>query len=139
MTQQQKETSQKYFDEAVRYYRNGKDILKKSEIEYRTYKDAKLVAEACGITYLATLKALDGYLIQRGEDKSKLPKSYDEYRKILNKHLVHNGKVKSALTGAYEVLHILGYYRGGSDIKVIKEGFECAKFVIENLSKKKIV
>lgn len=138
MTQLQKEISKKYFEEAIKFYKNGKGILKKAKVEYRTYKSTKLAAEACGIAYLAALKTLDGYLIQRGVEERELPQSYYEYVKFLNKYLVHNGKVKSALTVAYQNLHILGYYRGGVNVDMIKAGFASAKFIIENLSRGKI-
>ncbi|MEW6097077.1 MAG: hypothetical protein AB1567_11235 [bacterium] len=50
----------------------------------------------------------------------------------------HDGKVKSSFIGAYEELHILGYYRGKRDVDGVKIGFKRAKFVIEYLSHRKI-
>lgn len=133
-----KEIAQNYFNEAIRFYKNGKDILKDVPIVYKSYEDSKPVAEAAGISYLGMLKALDGYLILRGIDKAKLPTSFQGYWQTLSKDMVHNGKMKSAIKIAYENLHILGYYRGGTGVSMIKEGFACAKFVIEHLSHKKI-
>ncbi|MEW6607749.1 MAG: DUF5618 family protein [bacterium] len=127
-----------YFNEAVRFYKNGKEILKNVPIVYKSYEDSKPVAEAAGICYLSMLKALDGYLILKGIDKANLPTSYQGYWQTLSKDMVHNGKVKSAIKIAYENLHIFGYYRGGTGVSMIKEGFQCAKFVIEHLSHKKI-
>ncbi|MEW6097075.1 MAG: DUF5618 family protein [bacterium] len=127
-----------YFDEAVRFYNNAKDILKDVKIVYKSYQDTKPVVKACGVGYIGMLKACDGYLISRGIDKAKLPTSYQGYWQVLSKDLSHNGKVKSALKVAYENLHIFGYYRGGTGVSMIKEGFQCAKFVIEHLSHKKI-
>jgi len=127
-----------YFNEAMRFYNNAKEILKDVPIVYKSYEDTKPVSEAAGMCYLGMLKALDGYLILKGVEKAKLPTSYQGYWQTLSKDLVHNGQVKSALKIAYENLHILGYYRGGTGVSMIKEGFQCAKFVIEHLSHKKI-
>jgi hypothetical protein len=44
----------------------------------------------------------------------------------------------TAMTIAYQNLHILGYYRGGVDVEMIKSGFKHAKFIIERLSKVKL-
>jgi hypothetical protein len=133
-----KEIAQEYFNEAIRFYNNAKEILKDVKIVYKAYEDTKPVVKACGVCYIGMLKALDGYLILRGVDKAKLPTSFQGYWQALSKYLSHNGKVKSALNVAYENLHILGYYRGGKGVGMIKEGFQCAKFIIEHLSHKKI-
>lgn len=86
------------------------------------------MAEASRVCYLlGMLKACDEHLILRRIDKAKLPASYQDYWQALSKDLSHNGKVKSALKIAYENLHILGYYRGGTGVSMIKEGFQCAK------------
>ena len=109
--------------------------MKKVKITYRTYDDSKYVSEACGSAYLAMLKALDGYLILRGLKKERLPDSYQGYLNALKGKLAHNGKIKSALTVVYQNLHVLGYYREGVNVGMIKEGFESAKFIIEYFSK----
>jgi hypothetical protein len=105
---------------------------------YKSYEDAKPVVKACGVCYIGMLKACDGYLILRGVDEANLPTSYQGYWQALSKYLAHDGKVKSALKVAYQNLHILGYYRKGVGVSMIKEGFQCAKFVIEHLSHKNI-
>lgn len=56
------------------------------------YQDLKPVREACGTCYLAVLLALDGYFLQRGIDKDKLPVLTEGYEECLRKYLVHNGK-----------------------------------------------
>lgn len=127
--------AKKYFEEAVRYYNNAKDILEKIKIVYKTYDDSKYVSNACGMCYLGVLKALDGYLILRGMEESELPQSYQGYIYALKRYLAHNGKIKSALTVVYQNLHILGYYRGGVNVEMIKAGFSCAKFIIEHFSR----
>ena len=124
-----------FVTEAYRYYNNGLDRLAKTETEYNRYCDKKPVREACSIIYLASLIAIDGYLVSRGVESSTLPKSIEGYWEALNKHMVHDGKIKSALSTTYENLHILGYYRGGVGVKMIKEGIDSAKLIIDKISK----
>ncbi|MBI4721463.1 MAG: DUF5618 family protein [Candidatus Stahlbacteria bacterium] len=121
--------------EAYRYYNNGLDRLKDAKIEYKRYMDKKPVREASAIIYLASLVAIDGYLVSRGVERRALPRSIEGYWEALNKHMVHDGKIKSALDTAYENLHILGYYRGAISVKVIKEGTDSAKLIIDKISK----
>ncbi len=87
--------------------------------------------------YLAVLKAIDGFLLTAGLPADKLPTSIVEYQKALNKYSSRDGKVFSAFNTVYENLHILGYYRGGLNVEMIKAGFESARFIIERLSGKK--
>lgn len=42
----------KSFTDAIRFYKNGKSILKPAQIEYGIFKDAKPVDEACEILIL---------------------------------------------------------------------------------------
>jgi len=125
-----------YYSEAVRYYKNAKNILKRIKIKDDRYQDLKPVREACGTAYLAILLVFDGYFIHRGLDRNKLPISTDEYWRMLKKNNIHNGKILNAFSGAYEVLHLWGYYRGIGEVRVVKDGFERAKLIIGTLSKK---
>lgn len=50
------------FSDSHLYYRNAKEFLGKSEIEYGIYKNRKLVREASGIGYLSILEAINGFL-----------------------------------------------------------------------------
>ncbi len=121
--------------EAKRYFKNAKDILKETPIEYGIrYGDSKRVSEACAIGYLAVLLAIDAYILKKGKKPEELPADYREYMQWLNK-IPHNGKLKAHFNTAYEVLHILGYYRGGKSVNVIKEGFKSAKFIIDTFDK----
>ncbi|MEW6687240.1 MAG: DUF5618 family protein [Candidatus Edwardsbacteria bacterium] len=131
-------TLEKSFLNAERYYRNAKEFLRQAKIEYGIYKDEKPVREACGLGYLAALQAIDGFLLQMGLTKDKLPTSIDGYQSALKKYAARDGKVMAALTVVYQNLHILGYYRGGVDVEMIKSGFEKARFVIEHLSANKL-
>jgi len=128
-------TAEEYYKEAFRYYHNAQEKLKQAKIEYDRYQDLKPVREACGTCYLAVLLALDGYFLERGLEKDKLPTSTAGYEENLRKYLVHNGKIKTAYYTAYETLHIFGYYRGTGSVKTVKDGFEKAKLIIETLSK----
>lgn len=121
--------------EALRYFKNAKEILSKSPIEDDTYTDIKYVQEACGTAYLAMLKAIDEYLISRGIELKELPQSVDGYRDMIKKHLsVHNGKLIREFEKLYKELHIAGYYRGlHEDTNIIKEIFKVTKGFIEKI------
>jgi len=132
------EESQEYYKEAVRYFQNARGTLKKVKIKYDRYQDLKPVREACGTAYLAVLTAFNGYFIRRGIEKDKLLTSADGYWALMKKNFVHNGKIKSAFSGVYEILHVTGCYRGTGEVKIIKPAFDRAKMIIETLSGKKI-
>ncbi len=121
--------------EALRYLNNAKEILKSAPIEDNAYTDEKYVREACGTAYLAVLKAIDEYLLNKGLSKKELPKSVDSYRKALQKYLaVHNGKLTREFERLYEELHIAGYYRGLlGHVDVIKVALKAAKTFIEKI------
>jgi len=121
--------------EALRYLSNAREILKSSPVEDSTYTDIKPVREAFGTAYLAVLEAINEYLIKRGFAKKELPKSVEEYRKVLKKHLaVHNGKLLREFEKLYDMLHIAGYYRGLLyDRDVVKEALRAARVFITRL------
>lgn len=98
--------------QAKRYLQNAKATLKKSPVRYGVYQDAKYVREGAGMAYLAALRAIDGYLLEKGTPEDHLPTSIDEYRAAVSK-IPHNGKLKNALTLVYQNLHIFAYYRVG--------------------------
>jgi hypothetical protein len=52
--------------EALRYLKNAEEILKKAPREGNIFADVKYVHEACETAYLAVLKAIDEYLLNRG-------------------------------------------------------------------------
>ncbi|MEK6545242.1 MAG: DUF5618 family protein [Nitrospinota bacterium] len=121
--------------EALRYFKNAKELLGKSPVEDDTYTDIKYVQEACGTVYLAVLKAIDEYLISRGVNEKDLPQSVDGYREMLKKHLsIHNGRLTREFEKLYKALHIAGYYRGLlDDVNALKDYFKVAKSFIEKL------
>jgi len=121
--------------EALRYLNNAKGILKSATIEDNAYADVKPVQEACATAYLAVLKAIDGYLLNKGLSKKELPKSIEGYRKALQKYpAIHNGKLTREFERLYDQLHIAGYYRGLlHDVNVVKEVLHSAKSFIEKI------
>jgi len=121
--------------EALRYLENAKKGLKSIPVEDNTYADIKPVREAFGTAYLAILEAINGYLTDKDITKKELPKSVEEYRKVLRKHLaVHDGKLLREFEKLYDAMHIAGYYRGLIyDTRAVKDYFEAAKEFIEKI------
>ena len=121
--------------EAIRYFENAKDLLKKSHVDDNRYSDVKYVQEACGTAYLAVLKAIDEYLLKRGVSQKDLPDSVEGYRDMLKKYLsVHNGKPTKDFNSLYNLLHIAGYYRGLLDrVEIVKDTFKITKSFIEKV------
>ena len=121
--------------EALRYLTNAKEILKSAPVEDDTYTDIKPVQEACGTAYLAVLKAIDEYLINKGVDPKELPQSIEGYREMIKRYLsVRNGKLSREFEKLYKALHIAGYYRGLlEDAAMVKDAFKAAKAFIEKI------
>ncbi|MEW6162617.1 MAG: DUF5618 family protein [Nitrospirota bacterium] len=121
--------------ESLRYLNNAKEILKTVSIEDNTYTDIKPVREAFSTAYLAILEAINEYLIKKGITKKDLPKSVDEYRKMLQKYLVvHDGKLLREFEKLYDALHIAGYYRGLIyDTRAVKDYLKAAKEFIKKI------
>lgn len=130
-------THQEAFAEAHRYLKNTKETISKSPIKYSQYQDTKYVREAARIGYLSALRALDGYLIKKGLDPDELPKSFEGYWAAKEKYIPLNGKLSAALGIVYENFHIFAYYRGASNVELVKAGFENCKKIIEMLEKLK--
>jgi len=99
--------------ESLRYLQNAKEILAKTPVEDNEYTDIKPVREAFGTAYLVVLEAINEALLKKGLHKKELPKSVDEYRKVLRRYFaIHNGKLMRSFESLYDTLHIAGYYRG---------------------------
>lgn len=121
--------------EALKYLNNAKEILKSASVEDNTYTDIKPVQEACGTAYLAILKAIDEYLVEKGVDPKELPQSIEEYRSMIKRYLeVQNGKLSREFEKLYKALHIAGYYRGLlEDATMVKDALKAAKTFIEKI------
>jgi uncharacterized protein (UPF0332 family) len=121
--------------EALRYLKNAEEILKKAPREGNIFADVKYVHEACETAYLAVLKAIDEYLLNRGVSKKELPRSIDAYRRALQKYLaVHNGKFLREFDSLYDQLHIAGYYRGFlHNVDIVKDALKAARAFIEKI------
>ncbi len=119
--------------ESLRYLQNAKEILIKTPIEDNEYTDVKPVREAFGTAYLAVLEAINEALLKKGLTKKELPKSVDEYRKVLRKYFaVHNGKLMRSFESLYDTLHIAGYYRGLIyNVTLVKDSLKVAKEFID--------
>jgi hypothetical protein len=60
---------------------------------------------------------------------------YGSFNTIKLRKIPYNGKLRSALEVVYQNLHILAYYRGGIDTKMIKFGIERVEEIINIFSK----
>lgn len=120
---------------AYRYLDNAKETIAKVPVEYGRYTDSKYVSEAAGMAYLAALRAIDSYLLDKGVNHDQLPKSIKGYWAALDKYIPLNGKLAASLDTVYENLHIFAYYRSGVGVEMVKEGFANAKKIIDMLAK----
>ena len=125
----------KNMKESFRYLNNAKEILKTVPVEDSTYTDVKPFREAMGTAYLALLEAIHEDLIKQGFTKKELPKSVEDYRKLLQKYVsVRNGNVLREFEKLYDMLHIAGYYRGFLyDRDAVNEALKAAKSFIDKL------
>jgi len=119
--------------EANRYMDNAKETLRKAEKrDDGQYKDEKYVRSACGIAYLGVLRALDAWLVLKGvqlpnKKKQKTIEFYQSNVTQLDKKLVAH------VNSAYNVLHLEGYYRGETSVKIIGGGFDEAYYIIDKI------
>jgi len=108
--------------EIDRYVTNAKEILsEKAKKQGTEYQDMKYVQMASGTAYNAVLMVADEFLKQKEGDKFVKPKSIEEYKKRVVKY---DKNFLKYLNGAYEQLHLLGYYHGTLRVRAIQEGFE---------------
>ncbi|OFY65904.1 MAG: hypothetical protein A3H98_05440 [Bacteroidetes bacterium RIFCSPLOWO2_02_FULL_36_8] len=120
----------KYYTESNRYFENGLELLKKSGKNGKYYLDSKYVSSACGVAYKGVIVALKGFLEYRGVKPPKNRGSIEYYHENIGKI---DRKMLNALNAVYQILHLSGYYDGLTNIKVIQEGFEEAKFLINKI------
>jgi len=130
--EEQKQTKEKYYFEAIRYMDNAKEYLKNAQKDGNYYNDIKYVRTACGTAYSGVLVALDGFLALKGLQKTtkKQRKSIEYYQSNLSKL---DKKMLNNLNSAYKILHLSGYYDGIENAAVIKEGFTEAYNIIDKI------
>jgi len=85
--EEQEQTKERYYIEAMRYMDNAKEYLKNAKKEGNYYRDPKYVRTECGAAYNGVLIALDGYLSLKGikKPKGKNRKSIEYYHNNLGK------------------------------------------------------
>lgn len=123
-----------HYTEAQRYLHNAITILSTQAKKAGThYQDAKYVKKACGTAYNGVLLALDAYLALNGKPVKKRKnerKSVDDYRSVL---ATIDKKMLKTYNDAYEFLHLVGYYDGNTNAKVIKVGLDSAQSIINKI------
>ena len=123
----------KEYAEAVRYMDNAKETLRKAEKrDDGLYMDEKYVRSACGIAYLGVLVALDAWLTLKGVD-IPVKRNHTNINFYLSKVGKLDMKLLDHLNGAYNVLHLDGYYRKVKNVKTIESGFDEAYYIIEKI------
>lgn len=132
--------SENGFGEAVRYYRNARQLLARCKVHQDLYDDIKPVQEAFGTLWLAVDKAVKAALIQRGLTIREIPRSWEALRGKVAKHLaIHNGSLMKLLNATYDAVHLAGYYWGELHNPTMAKGaFDVARRLIETLSDRKI-
>lgn len=123
-----------HYTEAQRYLTNAMELLStKAQKLGSHYQDPKYVKMACGTAYNGVLIALDAYLALKGKPIRKRKterKSVDDYRSVL---ATIDKKVLTTFNDTYEILHLLGYYDGNTNVKVIKVGLDSAQSIINKI------
>ncbi|KAA6314200.1 hypothetical protein EZS27_035148 [termite gut metagenome] len=109
---------------------NATETLKRAGKEDKYYTDKKYVRTACGTAYNGVLIALDTYLLLKGIKKTRGRKSIEYYQEQIGKV---DKKLLKDVNGAYEALHLSGYYDGILDAVVIKSGFREAYEIINRI------
>ena len=118
------------YQEAMRYIENARLQLALAGREDKFYNDEKYVKSASGFAYSGMLKALDFLFDIKGVPKRKGRKTIEYYKAILSGL---DKKLSKHLNNGYEVLHLYGYYDGGSRVDSIEIGFDDAISIIDAL------
>jgi len=131
-TQEQQRLKEEYYEEAIRHMNNAKECLVKAKKEEKFYRDRKYVKMACGTAYSGVLVALDCFLMLKDipAPKGKLRRSIEYYQLHLGQL---DRKMLDYLNGAYQTLHLYGYYDGTTVASVVKDGFDLAYAIIDKI------
>jgi hypothetical protein len=119
--------------EANRYMNNAKETLRKAEkLDDGYYRDDKYVRTACGTAYLGVVRAIEAWLVLKGVPLpgKKKHRNIDFY--VANVAKIDK-KMLSYLNTAYDILHLEGYYRGETRVKIIEGGFDAAYDIIDKI------
>jgi hypothetical protein len=135
----QEQTKQEKYAEAMLYIANAKDALHKAGRDGRYFKIKKYVRSASGIAYSGVIVAVEAWLEMKGvnvpetvieKNQRKLAKSVDFYRG----HLTNlDKKLLQDFNSAYYNLHLCGYYDGVLLMKTIEGGFDVAMDIINRI------
>ena len=129
---EQAEIKAKYYNEAIRYMDNAKEVLKKAGKDDDYYSDDKYVKMATGTAYNGVLKALDGYFILK--EVKPVKKGSRANRQYYEKNLaVLDKKLLKYYETVYRVLHLEGYYEGETYVPTIQSGMLAAYQIIEKI------
>jgi hypothetical protein len=118
--------------EAKRYLENAKENLKKANKEGDFYTDDKYVRTAAGIAYLGLLMMAQRIIDFNGLPKAKKNEDVKYYQENLAKI---NKKLLTYFNNGYEILHLLGYYRGATMVQIIGSGFQVYDYFLNELDK----
>ena len=118
--------------EAKRYLENAKDNLQKANKDGDFYTDDKYVRTAAGIAYLGLLMMAQRIIDFNGLPKAKKNEDVKYYQENLGKI---NKKLLTYFNNGYEILHLLGYYRGATMVHIMTSGFQVYEYFLNELDK----
>ncbi|MDR0612324.1 MAG: DUF5618 family protein [Dysgonamonadaceae bacterium] len=115
--------------EAERYLENARQILsEKAGKDGNYYQDGKYVRMAGNTAWNGVLIALDGVLDVRKNLKSRQRPDIKDYQAAMSQK---DSKMTRPLHVAYETLHLVLGYDGNLRYKIVQDGLEQAKFMID--------
>ena len=119
--------------EAERYLENARQILsEKAGKDGNYYQDGKYVRMAGNTAWNGVLIALDGVLDVRKNLKSRQRPDIKDYQAAMSQK---DSKMTRPLHVAYETLHLVLGYDGNLRYKIVQDGLEQAKFMIDRAKK----
>ena len=133
--QEQEQTKERYYREAIRCMDEAREYLKNAEKEDNFYVDRKIVKKAFKTVYGGFLVALEGFFTLNGlKPKAKERKSVEFYQHNIAK--IDKG-MQIYLENAFKILLLLGYVDGASDAVIIEHGFDFAYTLIDKIKPSK--
>ena len=128
-----KEKEMRYL-EAMRYITNATEILStKANKKDGLYQDVKYVKMACGTAYSGVLLALDAYFEIKGKPATKPRKGRNKVEYYQKQLSTLDKKLLDYFNGAYNVLHLDGYYDGIKSFDVIQAGMKLAIEIVNKI------